>query len=395
MVFTQPEFGYIRLLHTEPVLVPAGITVQSLGGSSKPAPYPIAGFPNVTKVTGHYFLSSGGQTITITGHGLADAAAVAFGNETLAAESDVYLPSPDVKVHTDTRITIMTPSTSPGVTQVAVCSSSGCGLAPTELVFGYPGRAAITALAPGSGPASGGTMVTITGRDLDAPTKVLFGSRPAVIETSGPSGPSGFSGPSGLSGPSGGFGAFGAVRTLGAVRAVRPLRAVGAVEDARRDRPAGPGRRTRPDPGRDRRGHRLRGPDEPAHQAGLFRYRASPPSPPQDVQASGLQGAARVTWRPPVVDGGFRVSRYRVSAMRVSKDSQTRIATRLVSSGVRSVRFKVLPSGQLIQFDVTAISARGASAAGNVEETDHRARDERLLPPHPQRSRHRLREHGR
>jgi Fibronectin type III domain len=98
--------------------------------------------------------------------------------------------------------------------------------------------------------------------------------------------------------------------------------------------------------------------------AGMFRYRASAPSPPQDVQASGLQGAARVTWRPPVVDGGSRVRRYRVSAMRVSKGTPTRIATKLVGNSVRSVRFKVLPSGQLVQFYVTAISARGQSPPG-------------------------------
>ncbi len=62
-----------------------------------------------------------------------------------------------------------------------VCSVSGCSLNPPADYFFFfpPGNPVAGSVKPASGPAAGGTVVTITGQNLGCATGVSFGPVPA------------------------------------------------------------------------------------------------------------------------------------------------------------------------------------------------------------------------
>src|SRR4029079_13831357 len=79
-------------------------------------------------------------------------------------------------------LTSSTVPQNPGVVDVEVCTVTSCSPAsllskPVDQFFLYPpGDPKITSIAPAQGPASGGTIVTITGENLGCVTQVVFGS---------------------------------------------------------------------------------------------------------------------------------------------------------------------------------------------------------------------------
>ena len=117
--------------------------------------------------------AAGGAAVTITGTGFDPGASVTFGGT-------------DARV-TDrtgsTSITVDTPSHAAGEVPVVVTNGDGQQVtAGTDYL--YVAGPTISSMRPSSGPAAGGTTVTITGTDLDPLSTVTFGGDPAIIASS-------------------------------------------------------------------------------------------------------------------------------------------------------------------------------------------------------------------
>lgn len=153
---------------------PVTITVATAAGSDTAAfNY---GIPSITSITPAAGPSNGGNNVIITGTNLAGVDVVTFGgmNGTI------------VGTPTSTQITVRTPNLSPAETQtVAVVVKDGSlesSNAEDDLRNKYTfGEPTITSINPTSGPAGGGTTVTITGTGFTGVTGVSFGGSPATI----------------------------------------------------------------------------------------------------------------------------------------------------------------------------------------------------------------------
>jgi hypothetical protein len=104
--------------------------------------------------------------VTITGTGLAHAHAVRFGRATTTSLRQISA----------TQLQVTTPPGS-GKVAVTVVSSQGTSAPSAAAHFTYtaPEAPAVAGIAPNSGPAAGGTIVTITGTKLANATAVKFG----------------------------------------------------------------------------------------------------------------------------------------------------------------------------------------------------------------------------
>jgi IPT/TIG domain len=111
--------------------------------------------PIVTRLSRHSGPASGGTSVRITGSNFAGATAVTF----RAGEGTPDAPASFV-VNSDSSITVTTPAHVAGETFVSV-TRGGPSAITTASEFTF--RPTVTAIAPASGPRSGGTDVTITG----------------------------------------------------------------------------------------------------------------------------------------------------------------------------------------------------------------------------------------
>ncbi|MDB5308070.1 MAG: Alkaline phosphatase [Gemmataceae bacterium] len=158
---------------------PTQITVTAPAGAAGPAvdvvvttpggvvtatgAYTYAAAPTVTSISPTSGPTAGGTTVTITGTGFTGATAVTFGGT--AATS--------FTVDSDTQITAATPAGAAGAADVAVTTAGGTATATGA--FTYVAAPAIAVVSPSSGPAAGGTTVTITGTGFTGATDVTFG----------------------------------------------------------------------------------------------------------------------------------------------------------------------------------------------------------------------------
>ena len=117
--------------------------------------------------------AAGGTSVTITGTALADATMVSFGGSAGMITSD-----------SATQITVVSPPGS-GTVNVAVTTPGGTS---TAGMFTYntsspapPAHPAVTGFSPASGPAGGGTSVTISGSGLGSASRVSFGGVAGTI----------------------------------------------------------------------------------------------------------------------------------------------------------------------------------------------------------------------
>lgn len=113
--------------------------------------------------------TAGGTTVTITGVGFTGASAVQFGR------SDDHAPVA-FTVDSDTQITATSPAAAAGSSNVRVTGPGGTSDAVSSDVFTYIAGPVVTGISPSSGPAVGGTTVTITGSGFTAATAVQFGT---------------------------------------------------------------------------------------------------------------------------------------------------------------------------------------------------------------------------
>jgi len=126
--------------------------------------------PVITGISPTSGPAAGGTSVIITGSHFTGATKVLFGS---AAASSVTLNS-------DIQITAVSPGGS-GTVDVKVTTPGGTSVPITAGRFTYVPAPIVTAVSPTSGPAAGGTSVTILGSHFTGVSKVLFGSVAARI----------------------------------------------------------------------------------------------------------------------------------------------------------------------------------------------------------------------
>ena len=126
--------------------------------------------PAVTSVSPAAGPAAGGTTVTIVGTDLAGATAVTFGGAPATIIND-----------TATQITATSPAGSVGAVDVSVVTPGGTSATSASDQFTYLPAPSVTGINPGSGPAKGGTTVTIAGANLAGATAVWFGGTAASI----------------------------------------------------------------------------------------------------------------------------------------------------------------------------------------------------------------------
>ena len=144
----------------------------SATGSSDQFTYITAAAPTVTGINPTSGPASGGTNITITGTGFNGATGVSFGST----------PASNFTVNSDTQITATSPAANlSGAVDVTVTTPNGTSATGSADQFTYLTATAptVTGINPTSGPASGGTTVTITGTGFNGATGVSFGSTAA------------------------------------------------------------------------------------------------------------------------------------------------------------------------------------------------------------------------
>jgi hypothetical protein len=126
--------------------------------------------PEVTGVSPSSGPTGGGTSVTITGKNLSGATGVSFGGAGGSIKSD-----------SSTSITATSPAGS-GTVNVTVTTKGGTSATSSADRFTYTTPApSVSGIRPTSGPAAGGTSVTITGSNLSGATGVSFGSAAGSI----------------------------------------------------------------------------------------------------------------------------------------------------------------------------------------------------------------------
>ncbi|NEW99898.1 transporter [Rhodopseudomonas sp. BR0G17] len=159
------------------VTTPAGTAgardvVVTTGGGSATATggFTYAGPPTIGTISPNSGSTSGGTSITISGSNLANVISVSIGG---AAAS--------LGTNTSTSIVVTTPSGTAGARDVVVTTAGGSVTSTGG--FTYVAPPTISSISPNSGPAAGGTSVTITGTNLSGVTSVTVGGAAATLGT--------------------------------------------------------------------------------------------------------------------------------------------------------------------------------------------------------------------
>jgi hypothetical protein len=144
------------------------VTVVSPGGTSATSPNDQYTYlPSVTGISPASGPAAGGTAVTISGVGFTNATAVNFGST----------PATQFKVNSDTSISGTAPAGA-GVVDVTVTTPTSTSQAHAADRFSHV--PSVTGVSPSSGPAAGGTTVTINGAGFTGATAVRFGSNPAT-----------------------------------------------------------------------------------------------------------------------------------------------------------------------------------------------------------------------
>jgi hypothetical protein len=162
------------------------LSVKTLAGQSAPVTVTYAGVPRVTAVVntvdsteldGTYGApDTGGTPIRISGRGFTDLVAPI---EFTDSESPFSVGTQyTFTVNGDSSLSTESVAQNPAIVDVQVCTVTACSLnPPADLLYVYPpGNPAVTSVSPSSGPAAGGTKVTIGGDNLGCALDVYFGN---------------------------------------------------------------------------------------------------------------------------------------------------------------------------------------------------------------------------
>jgi hypothetical protein len=162
-------------------------SVKTLAGQSAPVAVTYAGVPKVTtvvntadstKLDGTYGApDTGGTPIHVSGRGFADQLVGPI--EFTDSESPFSIGTQyTFTVNSDTSLSTETVAQNPAIVDVQVCTVTACSLnLQTDLLYVYPpGNPEVTSASPRSGPAAGGTKVSIGGDNLGCALRVYFGN---------------------------------------------------------------------------------------------------------------------------------------------------------------------------------------------------------------------------
>lgn len=171
-------------------------SVKTLAGQSPPATMTYAGVPKVTAVVntvnsteldGTYGAPDTGRTpIGVSGRG--------FTGQLVPPIEFTDTNSPfsvgtqyTFTVNSNTSLSTQTVAQDPAIVDVRLCTVTACSRnRPADLMYIYPpGNPRVTLVSPASGPAAGGTKVTIGGENLGCPLEVFFGNVKAESFTPG------------------------------------------------------------------------------------------------------------------------------------------------------------------------------------------------------------------
>ena len=131
------------------------VTVTTPNNTTPPTPadrFTYIPPPTITKVVPNKGPAAGGTSVTITGTNFAGATSVSFG----------ATPATSFTVNSATSISAVSPPASTGSTGIALTTPNGASAAAKGDAFRYEAPT-ITSLSPNAGPASGGTLVEVTG----------------------------------------------------------------------------------------------------------------------------------------------------------------------------------------------------------------------------------------
>ncbi|MBW5248070.1 IPT/TIG domain-containing protein [Streptomyces sp. P01-B04] len=148
------------------VIDPAGcgvvdVNVVTAGGTSNSLSFFYISPPIAMSIGPGSGPTAGGNTVTINGYGLSTANTVSFGSN-----------SATPTVVSDSQLSVVVPAgSSSGSVDVAVTTTGGTT---SPLSYAYVDAPTLVSLAPASGPASGGTAVTVNGTGLASTTAVTF-----------------------------------------------------------------------------------------------------------------------------------------------------------------------------------------------------------------------------
>ena len=145
------------------------VTARGLTSTTSPADQFTYAGPLVTRLSKTSGPTAGGGKVKIKGTGLSGATSVTFGST----------PATGIKVNKKgTQITVKVPANAAGVVTVTVTTPGGSSAATSADQYTYKAPS-VSSVSPSSGPAAGGTRVTISGVDLQGATGVAFGSTQA------------------------------------------------------------------------------------------------------------------------------------------------------------------------------------------------------------------------
>lgn len=317
--------------------LPGGVTVQTGGGLSNTYPFAYAGVPMVKHLDVLGGPTTGGTRLVLTGANLSNAVVVEFVSQ---AAGGAYGASATIAetARSASSITVTTPADLPGPVDVVPCTASACAHPdPSRDTFVYfsPAQPAVVTMTPRTGPAQGGTTVTLFGNNLNGAVAVRFGTHgssaiaqavgypdgdPYVLEVRTAAGPAG--------------------------------RAVPVTVVAR-------GGRSLPVP------------------ALRFRYKDSPPSAPRGLSVHLVGSAAHLRWAAPLSAGGRPVTGYRVLALAPG----ARPIELALPPTARSATLRGLAAVHRYDIRVAAVSAlgRGLWAASGPKDVAYAANGYRVV----------------
>ena len=143
------------------------LTVTTPGGTSEGKHYSYDPVPTITSLSRANGPVAGGTQVTVTGSGFTGATSVSFG--TTPAKAFTYVST--------TQLVATSPVHAAGTVRISVTTLGGT--TPTTgadlYQYVYPAPA-VSAVSPASGPAGGGTTVTVVGSGFTGATTVFFGS---------------------------------------------------------------------------------------------------------------------------------------------------------------------------------------------------------------------------
>jgi len=151
-------------------IVPGLLALQAVAG---PAASAAVNVPVVTSIGSNSGPPSGGTFATIYGSGFTSVTAVDFGST----------PAASYTVSSSTLIFATAPAGSLGTVDITVTNPAGTSSISAADHYTYVNQTVINEVSPDSGPAGGGTTVTLSGAGFTGATSVLFGSTPAASYT--------------------------------------------------------------------------------------------------------------------------------------------------------------------------------------------------------------------